>query len=189
MVSIEAPVVSHAAALVCCGGCDRRYYVLRREEGFHGLFDQREARKEFRPSRHVSMQRASAIEQFLATISVPGSAGVADGMRRARRVAVALPITLTPLDEQFLPAGETIGGATVDISHSGIAFVTATNPHAIYWLIDFSPAGQTAMQSIIKPIRGESIDPACWKTAGPLLTASDDPKAPSGRLIHTRRFS
>lgn len=185
--SVSAPVVGLDVALTRCGGCDHRHYVLGEGAEAPDLLSPLDARQGFRPSRHVSLQRPSAMDRFI--VELAGNEPVSEDQRRLSPwLAIAVPVTATPLDERFFPSDVAQNAATVDLSHSGMAFVSTSATQASYWMIDFGLAGHPGSQAILKPIRGERIDQSCWKTAGPLVTAVDDPRDASGRLIHTRRF-
>lgn len=184
--SARAPLPDQAVALAQCGACEQRVYVHDDPAGYPDLHKQAVAQRGFKPSRQLSMQRSSAISQLIEKLGDPGASEV-DERRLSQRLAVAVAITVTPLDEWYLPIGNAYNAATIDISSTGMAFLSSTNRHACFWLVDFSLAGHNGQQSIIKPVRMERLDACCWKTVGPLVSAYDEPRESGNRLIHTHR--
>lgn len=186
--SAIAPQPNQPVALVRCGACDceQRVYVHDHPLGYPDLHEQAVAKQGFKPSRHLSMQRSSAVGRLIEKLGKL-SASWADERRLSPRLGVALTVTITPLDESYLPVGNAHNAATIDLSLSGMAFVSPTNEHACFWLVDFSPAGHRGRQSIIKPVRVAPLGTSMWKIAGPLLSVYDEPREPGGRLIHSGR--
>lgn len=177
-----SPVAGDWLALRFCD-CERASYVRSAAPWIETIAD--DPYNRFSPVRHLSRQRAAALAELIGELG-PESHDE-DERRIAPRIRVALPIVVAPLDEHFRPSGEAQNGATIDISTSGMLFVTPSVPHSSFWLVDFGPVGHPGSQTVVRPIRCRRLDPNCWEVAGPFASVLDESARKPPTIIRSSR--
>ncbi len=182
-LGVPAPSCGEPVELVGCPRCDRRHYIAKSDAVYSDLLCGVQAYRGFSPYRHLSAQRAQAIEELIGGLAAETTE---DEQRQHSRLSVALPLVAVALDAEYRPLGDAIHAASVDISLGGLSFVIKGSQNASFWLADFGRAGMVGSQCVIQLVRAEPLNYGYWKMAGPLV-ASMATSGPPSRIIHSRR--
>lgn len=181
-IDLDGPDAGIGLRLTRCV-CGQGHYALGtdpgRNKGDGGAY------AAFSPVRHLSRQGPAALAELIRELGKPTAAE--GDLRQDPRVAIALPIIVAPLDGDFRPRAEAQHAATIDVSASGIAFITLSIPDASFWLVDYGPAGHPGSQSVMRPLRCVSQESGLWKIAWPFASMVDEPTRARPTIVHTNR--
>ncbi|TWT85260.1 hypothetical protein Pla123a_00670 [Posidoniimonas polymericola] len=150
-LNAAAPTENRRVVLRACASCEARYYTADLPGALSG-------------APHVGLASPASLpthehRRLRRLISVLVAAGeLAHGL--------ALPVTATPLDERYVPVGQTVAGVVSDLTEQWIRVTLPTDRHASYWLLDFGPSGHAGCQVAVRCETASPVGDGSWRVAG-----------------------